>query len=64
MIGAQIHYPSPIHLLPAFRVGPYGVGTFPVAEKAASMVVSLPIFPGMTFEEVQVVVDAVLSSKE
>ena len=47
-IGAGIHYPTPIHLLPAFRSLGYAKGAFPVAEQAANEILSLPIYPGIT----------------
>lgn len=48
-IGAGIHYPTPVHLLPAFAGRGFGaVGSFPVAEAAATEILSLPIFPGIT----------------
>jgi len=47
-IGAGIHYPVPIHLCPAFAELGYGPGSFPSAEKAASEILSLPLFPGIT----------------
>ena len=47
-IGAGIHYPTPVHLLPAFdRLGE-GVGSHPVAERLSSEILSLPMFPGIT----------------
>lgn len=47
-VGASIHYPIPVHLQPAFGYLGYKVGDFPVAEAAASRILSLPIHPGMT----------------
>src|SRR5689334_2941587 len=40
-----IHYPIPIHLQRAYRDARYGVGAFPVAERVAQEVLSLPMFP-------------------
>jgi dTDP-4-amino-4,6-dideoxygalactose transaminase len=46
-IHAGIHYPAPVHLLPAFtHLG--RPGSFPVAEGMAGEILSLPIFPGIT----------------
>ena len=50
-IGATIHYPIPVHLQGAFKFLSLGPGSFPVAEKAASEILSLPIFPGITVEQ-------------
>jgi dTDP-4-amino-4,6-dideoxygalactose transaminase len=48
-IGAGIHYPSPIHLLPGWRQLRLGdKAGFPVAESAAERILSLPLYPGIT----------------
>ena len=56
-IGAGIHYPIPVHLQPAFRSLGSGPGSFPVAEAAAGEILSLPLFPGITVEQQDRVVD-------
>ncbi len=58
-VGTGRHYPEPIHLSEAYRSLGYARGDFPVTERIAESVLSLPIFPGMTGEEVETVVDAV-----
>jgi dTDP-4-amino-4,6-dideoxygalactose transaminase len=50
-IGAQIHYPVPIHLQGAFKQLGLGPGSFPVAEKAAEEILSLPIFPEISADQ-------------
>jgi dTDP-4-amino-4,6-dideoxygalactose transaminase len=50
-IGAGIHYPSPVHLLPAFAGLGLGQGSFPVAEAIAGEILSLPMYPGITAEQ-------------
>lgn len=50
-IGAGVHYPRPIHLLPAFSFLGYAVGAFPQAEAAASEILSLPLHPHITAEQ-------------
>jgi dTDP-4-amino-4,6-dideoxygalactose transaminase len=57
-IGAGIHYPVPLHLQGAYAHLGHGRGDFPVAEAAADGILSLPIFPGITAEQQQRVVDA------
>jgi dTDP-4-amino-4,6-dideoxygalactose transaminase len=56
-----IHYPRPLHLQPAF-VSQVPTGTrFPHAEAAANEILSLPMFPEMTDQEIQIVIKAVSS---
>ena len=47
------HYPEPPHLTRAYRYLGYSRGAFPVAEELADRCLSLPIFPGMTDEQVE-----------
>jgi dTDP-4-amino-4,6-dideoxygalactose transaminase len=55
-VGAGIHYPTPVHLTGAF--GHLGkAGDFPVAEAAAERILSLPLYPQITEEQQQRVVD-------
>lgn len=56
-IGSGIHYPIPLHLQKAYSHLGYQEGDFPVAEKVASEIVSLPMFPGLTSEQQQLVAD-------
>jgi len=58
-IATGIHYPVPVHLQPAYADLGYGRGSFPNAEAAAHEVLSLPLFPGMTRDQVDVVTAAV-----
>lgn len=55
-IGTGVHYPVPLHLTPALSSLGYSRGEFPVAESAADTVVSLPMFPELTTEEVDYIV--------
>jgi dTDP-4-amino-4,6-dideoxygalactose transaminase len=57
-VTAGIHYPVPVHLQPAFRFVAKSTGSFPVTERAAREVLSLPLYPGMTEEQQARVVDA------
>jgi dTDP-4-amino-4,6-dideoxygalactose transaminase len=49
-VSTAIHYPTPIHLQPAYG-GEQRAGQFPEAEKAAKQVLSLPTFPELTEDE-------------
>ncbi len=55
-VPTLIHYPIPLHLQPALDYLDYHQGDFPVAEKLAGEILSLPIFPEMTLEQVELVV--------
>jgi len=50
-IGTGIHYPIPLHLQKAYGSLGYAAGDFPVSEKIADHIVSLPMFPQMTAEQ-------------
>jgi dTDP-4-amino-4,6-dideoxygalactose transaminase len=50
-----IHYPFPVHLLPAYRDLGYKQGNFPHSEQAANEVLSLPMFAELTEDQIQVV---------
>ncbi|MFF8401351.1 DegT/DnrJ/EryC1/StrS family aminotransferase [Streptomyces sp. NPDC015684] len=57
-IGAGVHYPAPVHLTPAYRHLGHTRGDFPNAEKAAERILSLPLYPQITPDQQQTVVDA------
>ena len=50
-IGTMIHYPIPPHLSEAYQYLGFHRGSFPIAEKNAEEVLSLPMYNGMTEEE-------------
>lgn len=60
-IQTGIHYPTPVHLLPAFADLGYEAGQFPHAEAAAREVLSLPMFPELTAAQGEQVAQAVLA---
>jgi dTDP-4-amino-4,6-dideoxygalactose transaminase len=60
-IGAGIHYPVPIHLTKAFAGLEYAPGAFPVAERTARELLSLPLFPEITAAQQERVVSVLMS---
>lgn len=60
-VETLIHYPVPPHLQPAYAHLGFKRGDFPVSERIHSEVLSLPLWPGMSSDQVGVVVDAVRS---
>jgi len=63
-IATGMHYPIPLHLQAAYRDLGYGEGTFPVSEARASRLLSLPIFPEMTDQEIEAVAVALSEAVE
>jgi dTDP-4-amino-4,6-dideoxygalactose transaminase len=59
-IGTAIHYPIPLHLQDAYRYLEYRKGDFPVAERVASEILSLPMFPQITADQQARVAEAIL----
>ncbi len=58
-IGTIIHYPIPPHLSEAYQYLGYKKGDYPVAERFADEVLSLPMYNGMKFEEQQQVIKVI-----
>jgi dTDP-4-amino-4,6-dideoxygalactose transaminase len=59
-IGSGRHYPTPVHLTPAYTWLGHRRGEFPVAEGLADELLSLPIFPGMGEVDVAAVTGAIV----
>jgi dTDP-4-amino-4,6-dideoxygalactose transaminase len=57
-VGAGIHYPTPVHLTAAFGSLGYAEGAFPVTERVAGEILSLPLFAEITAEQQEYVVAA------
>lgn len=58
-VGVNIHYPVPVHLQEAYRDLGLNEGEFPIAETCACEVLSLPMYPAMTAEEMTRVADLI-----
>ena len=60
-VGIQtgIHYPIPCHLQPAYRYLGYQQGDFPNAEILCEEIVSLPMYPGISEEQIEMVVEQI-----
>ncbi|MDF2553867.1 MAG: Glutamine--scyllo-inositol transaminase [Chryseobacterium sp.] len=62
-VGSLIHYPIPPHLQKAYQNLGLKKGDFPIAEEMADSCLSLPIWPGMTFEMIEIITDIIKSFK-
>ena len=60
-IGTRVHYPIPIHLQAAAQSLGYKKGDFPVCERQAQTILSLPIYQGLTEAELAYIVDRIKS---
>ena len=56
-ITAGVHYPTPVHRVPAFAYLGYPAGALPHAEAAANEILSLPLYPHITADQQEFVVD-------
>jgi len=63
-IGTMVHYPIPIHMQPAYKKMGWKKGDFPAAERSASEILSLPMYPELRKEEMEEVSEAVLGFKQ
>jgi dTDP-4-amino-4,6-dideoxygalactose transaminase len=59
-IGTAIHYPVPLHLQKAYSSLGYTRGDFPVSERVADEILSLPMYPGLKYDEQSQIVQRVL----
>ncbi len=59
-IGTGIHYPIPLHLQKAYHALGYSSGDFPVTERVANEIVSLPMYPQLTAAQQARVVEQVV----
>jgi dTDP-4-amino-4,6-dideoxygalactose transaminase len=58
-VSTGIHYPIPVHLQEAYRYLGYQKGDFPITEGYAEEILSLPMYPELTEEQIQYVVQAI-----
>lgn len=58
-IGTEVYYPVPLHLQPAYRGLGYREGDLPVAERLASEVLSIPVYPELTDEQIDRIAAAI-----
>ncbi len=60
-IATGIHYPIPLHLQEAYNYLQYKKGDFPIAEKCSNEILSLPMFPELTKEQIQRIVSIIVN---
>jgi len=58
-VGSAVHYPIPLHQQPILQEMGFGEGSFPVAEAAADSVLSLPVHPSLTEDEIGYIAETV-----
>lgn len=58
-VQAGVHYPVPLHLQPAYAALGYRAGDLPITEEVAATCLSLPLYPEMTLDQQDYVVDVV-----
>ena len=63
-IGTAIHYPVPLHIQKAYASLNYCAGDFPVAESVGGEIVSLPMYPQLTFAQQEKVASEVEAFNE
>lgn len=60
-IDTKVHYPIPLHLMKAAKGLGYKQGSFPQAESQAKRILSLPIYPELTDEQVEHVINSIIA---
>ncbi len=62
-VGTGLHYPVPLHMQKAYAASGYGKGDFPVAERLASEILSLPMFPQLMLNQQQFVAEVIAQQR-
>jgi dTDP-4-amino-4,6-dideoxygalactose transaminase len=60
-VGAGIHYPVPLHMQPAYAHLNIPHGTFPVSETSAEQILSLPMYPELTEEQMDEIIHHIVA---
>jgi dTDP-4-amino-4,6-dideoxygalactose transaminase len=63
-VSTGVHYPTPIHLQPAYTRLGHGVGALPEAERSSARVLSLPMYPELRDEQVDHVAESLRAATE
>lgn len=63
-IVTSIHYPDPIHFQPVYQDMGYKKGDFPISEKYAAEILSLPLFPELTKDEIEFIAQAIMEFQD
>lgn len=58
-IGCDVHYPAPTHLQPAYADLGYHPGSLPVTEDLAGRILSLPMYPELSYDDVMTVAETI-----
>ena len=58
-VGAGVYYPKPLHSYPHIKKLGYKMGDYPVAEKAADEVVSLPVHPHLSNNDINTIINVI-----
>jgi len=58
-VDTGIHYPIPVHLTKAFKSLGYPLGSFPCAEEASAQILSLPMYPELSEDQIEYVADKI-----